>query len=64
MEFHFERWFKTIKRLQDKFNGTSSPVERLALLVALRETFTKESAALTEEVKRYERIATRSLIGE
>ena len=63
MEIHFEKWFKEILALQEKFNKSKDPVEKFAVLTALVSAFEKHLKWMGEEAERFKVFAVDTLLG-
>lgn len=64
MNLNYAKWMKDIEALTKKFNDPkTNPLERLAVLIALRERFRRETQGLESHIPRYEERAMEAISG-
>lgn len=63
MNLTFEKWFAEILAVQKKFNASTDPVVRYAILAALKVDFEKNVKMLAEESERLKTFAVDALLG-
>lgn len=63
MDLKFEQWCKDLLALQKKFNTTRDPIQRFAILTALKSDFEKHVKWMNEELENFKKRAVDMILG-